>query len=53
MNQSKYFFQGFLFVFGLAPVPFADEVNSKNKISNYWDSISSVIQKVFHGQTSK
>jgi hypothetical protein len=53
MDQTKYFFQGFLFIFGLSSVPFSNEVISKNKISTYWESVSLYIQKAFNGQNSK
>lgn len=53
MNATKYFFQGFLFVFGLHAVPFLNEVKPGYKISTYWAKVSSNIQNVFYAQTSK
>jgi hypothetical protein len=53
MYESKYFFQGFLFMFGLATVPFLNEVKPTNKIASYWEKIASHIQNAFHAETSK
>jgi hypothetical protein len=53
MNTSKYFFQGFLFMFGLYTVPFLKDVKAENKISHYWEKVSCHIQKVFNAETTK
>lgn len=53
MYGSKYFFQGFLFMFGLATVPFLDEVKPNNKIAAYWEKMAAHIQNMFHAETSK
>ncbi len=53
MNSSKYFFQGFLFMFGLYTVPFLKEVKAENKISQYWERVSCHIQKIFNVETTK
>lgn len=53
MNTTKYFFQGFLFIFGLCTVPFLKEVKAENKIAHYWEKVSSRIQTVFHAEATK
>ena len=53
MNASKYFFQGFLLMFGLYTVPFFRDVKPENKIAQYWDKVSCHIQNVFNAETSK
>lgn len=53
MNSSKYFYQGFLFMFGLYTVPFLKEVKAENKIAQYWEKVASHIQKVFNAETTK
>lgn len=40
MNADKYFIQGFLFVFGLAPLPFVIEPQTKEKIETYWERVA-------------
>lgn len=52
-ETSGYFFQGFLFVFGLGATPFMNEVNAENKISHYWENVGQCIHSVFHGQSAK
>jgi len=51
--RSKYFFQGFLFVFGLAYPPFYNQVESKEKINSYWEKVASCIHNIFHFETFK
>jgi hypothetical protein len=53
MSASKYFFQGFLFMFGLCSVPFLKEVKAENKLASYWDKVSSRIHTAFNAETSK
>jgi len=53
MDNTKYFFQGFLFVFGLAPAPFTKELRIESKIAQYWDTVATYIYKAFTFETSK
>jgi len=53
MDNSKYFFQGFLFVFGLAPAPFSKELKVKNRIEQYWETVATYVYNAFTFETSK
>jgi len=53
MNTTKFFFQGFLFVFGLSSAPFMKDVQAKEKIGLYWEKVVPTICKVFDFETSK
>ena len=53
MTPSKYFINGFLFMFGLASTPFFNEVKPVNKIALYWEKIGSYVQNAFYRETNK
>ena len=53
MKSSKYFFQGFLFIFGLCQVPFLNEVKNQNKIDSYWQKVAEKFNKFFYAEVSK
>lgn len=53
MNATKYFLQGFLFVFGLSSVPFHKDVQAKEKIGVYWEKVASHIYNAFSLETAK
>jgi hypothetical protein len=53
MSKYKYFFQGFLFMFGICSVPFLKNVKPEGKIGQYWDTIAGHIQNACNGEISK
>jgi len=52
-DMSKYFFQGFLFVFGLSSPPFMDEVQAEDRIDECWDRVAASIHRAFGFETSE